>query len=274
VSEKVFIHAPEDSGVPERARDFGVRDRVVIVTGAGQGIGREYARQFAAAGAIAVAADIDGPRAESVQREIEATGGRAMAVRVDIGDERSVAEMTETVVSRYGRIDVLVNNAAIFATLKKQAFDEIPLDEWEQVMRINVTGTFLCTRAVAPTMRRAGWGRVINISSVAVTLGAVNYLHYVTSKAAVIGMTNSLARELGPHGITVNCIRPGAVATEVERAVNPTQERRAALLTLQCVPKGQLPEDLVGLAVFLASPAAGFISGQTISCDGGLTHSH
>ncbi len=122
-------------------------------------------------------------------------------------------------------------------------------------------------------MRDAKFGRIINISSDAVPRGTMNYLHYVTSKSALIGMTNSLARELGPHGITVNCIRPGSVATEVERVANPTVELRQRAAALQCIPRGMLPTDLVGIMLFLATPAASFITGQTIACDGGYTHS-
>jgi 3-oxoacyl-[acyl-carrier protein] reductase len=180
--------------------------------------------------------------------------------------------MASTVLEKHARIDVLVNNAAIFATLKKVPFDQIPLQEWDQVLRVNVTGSYLCACAVAPAMRKAEWGRIINISSDSVPRGVPNYLHYVTSKSAVIGMTNSLARELGPFGITVNCIRPGATATEVDRTHNPTAEFRAKVLGEQCLPRGQMPEDLVGIVVFLATPAAGFITGQTIAADGGLTH--
>lgn len=273
MNQSTSTHAPADSGVPANARDFGVRDRVVIITGAGQGIGREFARQFAAAGAISVVADLNVDNAAKVVREIEGAGGRAMAVRVDVGDKGSVDAMVGSVLAKHGRVDVLLNNAAIFATLQKRPFDQIPLPEWELVMRINVTGSFLCACAVAPSMREAKWGRIINISSDSVPVGAMNYLHYVTSKSAVIGMTNAMARELGPHGINVNCIRPGAVATEVDRVVNPTQERRVQLLSEQCIPRGQTPPDLVGLAMFLATPAASFITGQTIACDGGYTHS-
>jgi 3-oxoacyl-[acyl-carrier protein] reductase len=266
------ILAPFDSGVPARARDFSVKDRVVIITGAGQGIGRELARQFAAAGAIVAVADLNFARAEAVLREIETAGGEALALKVDVADKASVEEMASTVLEKHARIDVLVNNAAIFATLKKVPFDQIPLQEWDQVLRVNVTGSYLCACAVAPAMRKAEWGRIINISSDSVPRGVPNYLHYVTSKSAVIGMTNSLARELGPFGITVNCIRPGATATEVDRTHNPTAEFRAKVLGEQCLPRGQMPEDLVGIVVFLATPAAGFITGQTIAADGGLTH--
>ena len=266
-------HAPPNSGVPEAARDFSVKDRVVIITGAGQGIGRELARQFAAAGAVAVIADLDRAKANAVAQEIEAAGGKALPIAVDVSAKPSVDAMAADVFKRLGRIDVMINNASIFSTLAKRPFDQIPFAEWEKVMAVNITGTYLCACAVAQPMRDAGSGRIINISSDAVHRGTINYLHYVTSKAAVIGMTNSLARELGGHGITVNCIRPGSVATEVERAVNPTVEVRQRGIDLQCLKRGMMPADLAGLALFLSSPAAAFITGQTIACDGGYTHS-
>jgi NAD(P)-dependent dehydrogenase (short-subunit alcohol dehydrogenase family) len=268
-----LTHILHDSGVPAEARDFSVKERVVIVTGAAQGIGRERARQFAAAGAVAVVADLNIEGADAVVAEIHDADGIGLAVRVNVADEASVQAMVDTVVEKFGRVDVLVNNASIFATLEKRPFDEIPLAQWEQVLRVNVTGTYLCVRAVAAHMRRAGFGRVINVSSDAVARGTVNYLHYVTSKSAVIGMTNSLARELGAYGITVNCLRPGSVATEVERAANPTTEVRERAASLQCIPRGMLPTDLVGITLFLSTPASAFITGQTIACDGGYTHS-
>lgn len=270
--EKAFVRAPEDSGVPASARDFGVKDRVVVITGAGQGIGREFARQYGAAGAIPIVADLNPANAERVCGEIESAGGRAMAVEVDIGNRASVDAMVAAVLARHGRIDALVNNAAMFASLEKRPFDQIPADEWERVMRINITGVFHCVSAVAPIMREARWGRIVNMSSDSVRLGVANYLHYVTSKSALIGMTASLARELGPHGITVNGVRPGGVATEVERVSNPSLERRQQMLAQQCIPKGQVPSDLVGLVMFLTTPASAFVTGQTIACDGGLTH--
>lgn len=268
-----LTHTPLDSGVPASARDFSVEDRVVIITGAAQGIGRELARQFAAAGAVAVVADLDIDKANAVVKEIEDAGGAGLAVKVNVADESSVAAMVDTVIEKWGRVDVLINNASIFATLEKGPFDQIPVEQWEQVLRVNVTGSYLCVRAVADHMRTAGFGRIINVSSDAVTRGTVNYLHYVTSKSALIGMTNSLARELGGHGITVNCVRPGSVATEVERANNPTVEIRERAASLQCIPRGMVPTDLVGIMFFLATPASAFITGQTIACDGGYTHS-
>ena len=259
--------------MPAHARDFSVKDRVVIVTGAGQGIGREFARQFSSAGAVSIVADINFSNAMKVRDEIVGAGGRALALRVDVGDPASVDEMVAQVLAQFGRIDVLLNNAAIFATLKKRPFYEIPLDEWNDVVRINLTGTYLSIRSVVPAMRKAKWGRIITISSNSVRKGVMNYLHYVASKSAIIGMTNAVARELGPYGITVNCIRPGAVATEVEREVNTSAERRMAQMNEQCIPRGMVPPDLVGLAIFLSTPASGFITGQTIACDGGMTHS-
>lgn len=267
------VKAPQESGVPEWARDFSVQGRVVLITGAGQGIGRELARQFAAAGAIAAVADVNLAAARSVQAEIEQRGGRAMAILADVADPESVQAMVDAIVAEHGRIDVLINNAAIFATLEKRKFDLIPLEEWDAVMRVNINGPVLCARAVVPAMRAAGWGRIINIASDAVPKGVMNYMHYVTSKSAMIGMTNAMARELGTDGINVNCIRPGAVATEVDRAVNPTVDLRKTQIAQQCIKRGMEPPDLVGLMLFLSSPASSFITGQTIACDGGYTHS-
>ena len=243
----------------------------MIITGAGQGIGREYARQFAAAGAIPVIAEANATTAVAVAAEITAAGGSALAVPTDVSDPASVEAMVAAVTAAFGRIDVLINNAAIFTSLKIGPFEQIPFDEWERVMRVNVTGCYLNARAVLPSMRRAGWGRIINTTSSSVALGVKNYLHYVTSKSALIGMTNSMARELGPDGITVNAVQPGATFTEIPRETS-TGGGKARLVASQCIPRGEVPMDLVGLASFLSTEAAAFITGQTIACDGGLTH--
>jgi NAD(P)-dependent dehydrogenase (short-subunit alcohol dehydrogenase family) len=254
----------------ERGRDFGVTDRVVIITGAGQGIGREYARQFAAAGALPVIAERNEASAVKVVAEIEAAGGTAIAVPTDVADPASVQALADAVLERYGRIDVLVNNAAIFSTLKMRPFDAIPLDEWQHVIDVNLTGCFLATRAVIGAMREAGWGRIINISSGSVFQGSPNYLHYVSSKSALVGMTRALATELGELGITVNCVQPGGTFTEIERETI-SAAGKARLLEMQAIHREEIPMDLVGLVIFLSSPAAGFITGQTIAVDGGLT---
>jgi len=255
----------------ERGRDFSVGDRVVVITGAGQGIGREYARQFAAAGATAVIAELNTAAGNRVAEEIEHAGGRALAVPTDVSDAASVQALIDVTLTRFGRIDCLINNAAIFSSLQMRPFDEIPLDEWDAVLRVNISGSFLCARAVASHMRAAGWGRIVNIMSGAVPLGVPNYLHYVTSKSALIGMTNALARELGRDGVTVNAVQPGGTFTEIPRET-VTAEGKARLIANQCIQREEVPTDLVGIVMFLCTPAAEFITGQTIACDGGLTH--
>lgn len=270
MNQEVKNNAGQESDIP-RGRNFDVKGRVVVITGAGQGIGREYARQFAGAGAIAIIAELNADAAKRVANEIREEGGQALAVPVNVADAVSVQELIDTVMKAYGRIDVLVNNAGLFSTLKMRPFEEIPLEEWDTVLRVNITGCMLMARAVLPAMRAAKWGRIINITSGAVPLGVKNYLHYVTSKSALIGMTNAMARELGHDGITVNAVQPGGTFTEVPRETM-TKEAVAGLLVKQCIPRHEVPMDLVGIVMFLSTHAAEFITGQTIACDGGLTH--
>jgi 3-oxoacyl-[acyl-carrier protein] reductase len=249
-----------------------LKDRVVIITGAGQGIGRVFAKAFASAGARVVVAELNERKAEAVAEEILKGDGQVLAVTTDVADPASIAEMAQAVEDEWGRIDVLINNAGIFSTLEMRPFDQIPLEEWERVLRVNLTGPVLCARAVLPAMRRAKWGRIINIASGAVRLGRPNYLHYIAAKAALAGMSLSMARELGADGITVNAILPGATFTEIERkTVTPEQKER--IVAMQCIPRPERPEDLVGAALFLASEASAFVTGQSINLDGGVTGS-
>ncbi len=252
-------------------QQFDIENRVAVITGAGQGIGRHYALAFAGAGARTIVVDIDAEAATRVAGEIGESGGTAQPYGVDITNGDAIDATISDVVARYGSIDVLLNNAAMFSGLALAPFEQIPVVEWERVISVNITGTYLCVKAVAPHMRATGWGRVINVGSAGVSQGLSDCLHYMTSKSAVEGMTFSLARELGRDGITVNAIRPGGTQTEVARKTQ-TEEGLALMLSRQCLKRREVPSDLVGLALFLASPAAGFITGQVITCDGGSTH--
>jgi 3-oxoacyl-[acyl-carrier protein] reductase len=224
---------------------------------------------MAAEGARVAVADRNGAGAERVAREIAESGGSAIAVQVDVANESSVVQMVGRVVQQWSKVDILVNNAALFSELKLRPFVEIPLDEWEAVLHVNVTGVYLCCKAVFNPMRRQGYGKIINVSSAAWLMGRQGYLHYVTSKAAVVGLTRALAREVGPYGITVNCIAPGATVTEVPRqTVSPEQARQ--MIAQRCIQRERTPADVVGLVVFLASSESDFISGQTFVVDGGL----
>jgi NAD(P)-dependent dehydrogenase (short-subunit alcohol dehydrogenase family) len=166
---------------------------------------------------------------------------------------------------------VLVNNAAIFSTLKMRPFDEIPIDEWQRVIDVNLSGCFFAARAVVGAMREVGWGRIINISSGSVFVGSPNYLHYVASKSALMGMTRAMSRELGADGITVNTVQPGGTFTEIERET-VTAEGKEKLIAMQAIHRPEVPTDLAGLVLFLATEAASFITGQAIAVDGGLTN--
>jgi NAD(P)-dependent dehydrogenase (short-subunit alcohol dehydrogenase family) len=250
---------------------FSVADKVVVITGAGQGIGRSFAKAFAAAGARVVIAERNVEKARAVEQEIAAGNGHATVFETNVADEESVKRLGESVERSFGRVDVLINNAAIFSTLEMRPFEKIPLPEWEQVLRVNITGPFLCARAMLPLMRKNKWGRIINMASGAVTLGRPNYLHYIASKSALAGMTHSMARELGADGITVNAVLPGATYTEVARKT-VTPEQKQHIVAMQSIPRPQVPDDLIGVVMFLASDASAFMTGQELTVDGGATH--
>jgi 3-oxoacyl-[acyl-carrier protein] reductase len=239
--------------------------RVAIVTGGGGGIGARYCRGLAAEGARVVVADIVEDDARRVAGEC---GGLACCVYV--ADATSVQGMVAATLSAYGRIDALINNAAVFAQLvqPRKNFDDIPVDEWDRVMAVNVRGTWLCSKAVAPVMRAQGSGVIINISSGTIFGGQTGFAHYVTSKAAVWGMARVMARELGDFGIRVNTITPGLTSSEV---VVEAYGAEALRLNAQrrMLKREEVPEDLVGTVVFLCSDASAFITGQTLNVDGG-----
>ena len=242
--------------------------RVAIVTGAAQGIGRAYAERLVREGAKVVVADIVNDQAEETAAAIRATGGDAIAVKVDVSDENETIDLARVTAEKYGRIDILVNNAALALALERRPFYDIPVEEWDRVMAVNAKGLFLCTRAVFPYMKAQKKGKIINISSGTVLVGTVGLIHYVSSKAAVIGFTRQLAREVGDYGISVNCVTPGLTASEgVQRSIAP--EYIDVIDNKRCFKRREMPEDLAGTIVFLASDDSDFITGQTVNVDGG-----
>jgi 3-oxoacyl-[acyl-carrier protein] reductase len=247
---------------------FDLAGRVVIVTGGGAGIGAVYCRRLAALGARVVVADRDSDGALRVAEIPD-----AVAVSVDVSDALATAALAARAIDAFGRIDGLVNNAALMSALPRRAWNEIPVEEWDAVMAVNLRGLFLCCRAVHPHMRRQGGGRIVNISSNRVFDGTPNRLHYTTSKAGVIGFTRALAREIGDDGITVNCVTPGFTESDTQLAGSSDEYRRRmeSLNLRKCIRRTQVPDDLVGAVAFLLSEAAAYITGQTINVDGGFS---
>jgi NAD(P)-dependent dehydrogenase (short-subunit alcohol dehydrogenase family) len=240
-------------------------DRVSIVTGGAQGIGRAYCLGLAAEGSAVVVADLlDG---SPVVGEIEAMGGRALALEVDVSDPSATREMGSTVVAAFGRIDVLVNNAAYFKQARRGPFTDIDPDEWDRAFRVNVRGTWLCCLAVHPQMKARGYGKIINVSSNTPFKGVPGFLHYTASKAAIIGLTRALAREVGDEGIAVNTVAPDFIPDE--EMMRTRTGDAAVVVAERCFKRTQTPEDMVGIVVFLAGPGSDFITGQSFLVNGG-----
>lgn len=245
-----------------------LKDRIAIVTGGAQGIGRVYAQALASEGAAVGIADVRD--AAPVVKEIESAGGQALSVTADISTVEGAETIAVATEERFGGIHILVNNAAIFGALEPKPFEQITAGEWDQVMGANVRGSFLCTKAVVPTMRRQRYGRIINIASGTVFKGTPLFLHYVTSKGAIVAMTRSLARELGEHGIAVNTLAPGFTMSDAVLAnVKQREYFTAPVVASRCFKRDQHPEDLVGALLFLASDASTFMTGQVVVVDGG-----
>ena len=247
-----------------------LENRVAIITGGGHGIGRAYCLRFAEEGAHVVVADVDEAAAEGVAGEVRTLGREALALRTDVADEESTQAMAHHTMDRFGRIDVLVANAAMFATIpiNRGYVEDIAVEEFERVLAVNVKGVFLQCRAVLPYMKQQRYGKIVNISSNVVHSGSPGRIHYSASKGAVIAMTRTLAREVGEYNIAVNAIAPGSTLSEA----NPTdaiRQMRSAPVAQRAFKRVQEPGDLVGTAVFLASSDADFITGQTIVVDGG-----
>ena len=240
--------------------------KVAVVTGAAQGIGNAIAHGLAEQGARVVVADLR--RAEEAAHDLP----DAVGLEVDVADEAAVEAMVAATVARTGGIDILVNNAGLYASLAMRPFTEIALEEWRRVMDVNVASMFLTCRAVVPRMRERGGGKIVNISSGTPFRGVPFLLHYVTSKGAIVAFTRALAKELGQDGIHVNCVAPGFTLSD---GVRERPEVIAALrdvsIAARTLQRDQLPEDVVGAVVFLCTPAADFITGQTLVIDGGQT---
>jgi 3-oxoacyl-[acyl-carrier protein] reductase len=241
-------------------------EEVVIVTGGARGLGRAYALALAGEGYAVVVADIGD--VSEVGDELEAAGGTTLGVRVDIADPASTEEMAARTLDRFGRVDVLVNNAAYFTDIVKRPFEDISVEEWDRCFAVNVRGTWLCSRAVVPAMKQQRSGKIINVSSMTVPGGIPGFLHYVASKAAIVGLTRALARELGEWNIAVNTLTPDYVPHDPEYAGR--QPEMAGLLAAQrCFRRDEVPEDLVGPLLFLAGHRSDFITGQNLWVNGG-----
>jgi NAD(P)-dependent dehydrogenase (short-subunit alcohol dehydrogenase family) len=238
--------------------------KVALVTGAAQGIGRAIAAGLAAEGARIVVADLQG-----AEQAAEAFDG-GVGIAADVASEADVGRLVAETVERCGSIDLLVNNAGLYASLEMRPFEQIPLEEWRRVMDVNVSSMFLMCREVVPVMRGRGGGRIVNISSGTPFRGVPFLLHYVTSKGAIVAFTRALAKELGKDGVLVNCVAPGfTISAGVEAHPEVIEKLRDVSVAARTLQRDQVPEDVVGAVVLLCSPGAGFVTGQTIVIDGG-----
>ncbi|MDE0796418.1 MAG: 3-oxoacyl-ACP reductase FabG [Alphaproteobacteria bacterium] len=241
--------------------------KVAIVTGGGRGIGVEYSKVLAAEGAKVAVTDI--VDTETTVNIIKQAGGDAIGIHCDVTDPDNIKAMVAETVETYGRLDILVNNAALFADLKQGSFLDIDEAEWDRVMQINTRGVFSCSKAAVPEMKKNGYGKIINIASGTVFKGTPMLLHYVSSKGAQVAFTRALAREVGDHGITVNCIAPGLTMSEKVIEDDQWTAVKDGNTASRAIKREQMPEDLIGALVFFSSQDSDFITGQTLVVDGG-----
>jgi len=242
-----------------------LESKVAIVTGAARGFGRAFCLRLAQEGAKVVAADI--LDASDTVAEIEAKGGTGLALKVDVTSEEDTLRMVEETVKRFGRVDILINNAATLYGIKLMPFYEIKPEEWDRAMAVNVKGQWLCARAVFPQMKQQGKGKIINMGSTSFIGAGGPFAHYVTSKAAVVGLTRALARELGDYGINVNTLAPGFTMTEAGHLLKT--QGAGSRAGSRCFKRDEQPDDVLGAMVFLCSEESDFVTGQTMIVDGG-----
>lgn len=242
----------------------------VIVTGGAHGIGAVYAERLSQDGFPVVIVDLDESAARAKASQVTESGGRALAVRADISNEDDVRRVADATIAEFGAITGLVNNAAVFSVvpMSRAPYDEIELDEWDLMMRVNLRGTWQMCKAIAPHMAKNGYGKIVNISSGTALKGSASRIHYVTSKAGVIGFTKTLARELGADGVRVNCVAPGSTLSE-ENPDEKILEYRKSRVGDRALGQVQLPEHLAGAVSFFISTDSDFVTGQTLVVDGG-----
>jgi len=243
-----------------------VKDKVAIVTGSAQGMGTAHALRLAKEGAKVVICDI--LDCEPAAKEVKAIGGEALALKTDITSEQGTGEMARKTIERFGRIDILVNNAAIFGGIQFKPFDQITVEEWDRLMAVNLKGMFLCCKAVLPYMKKQGKGKIVNISSGVAFSGLPYFLHYTTSKGGVVSLTRGLAREVGEFNINVNAVAPGMVWTPATQGI-VSEEVAKEITKKQCIHKIVQPEDVAWAVLFLASDESDMITGQTLVVNGG-----
>jgi 3-oxoacyl-[acyl-carrier protein] reductase len=247
-----------------------LKDKVTIITGAAHGIGKAYARRFAEEGAHVVIADIDEAGGEATAKALLDAGGSAWARATDVTQFSNVEGLMRETVAKFGKIDVLLNNAAIYVTQKlwKGPVEELALEEWDRVIEVNLKGVFLCSKAAIPIMKRQKSGKIINIASGTFFTGSGNMPHYTTAKGGVVALTRVMARQLGEFGINVNCMTPGSTMSE-ESVSEDVRKRREGSMDKRAFRRVETPADIVGTALFLASSDSDFVTGQLLVVEGG-----